>query len=139
MPDRVWDETSVYGNLRNYKHDQGEGLYRRSMYTIWKRTAAPPQMLLFDASGRETCTVKRSRTNTPLQALTLLNEVTYVEAARALAERMIIDGGATPAERITLGFRRAIAGPPPKELRCFSSGLKSVLKPINQTPKPRRN
>ena len=73
MPAGVWDETSKYGNLRNYKHDTGEGLYRRTMYTIWKRTAAPPSMLLFDAPNREICTVKRSRTNTPLQALSLLN------------------------------------------------------------------
>jgi hypothetical protein len=85
MPDGVWDETSKYGDLRGYKADSGEGLYRRSLYTIWKRTAAPPTMLLFDAPSREVCTVKRSRTNTPLQALALLNEVTFVEAARSLA------------------------------------------------------
>jgi hypothetical protein len=65
MPAGVWDETSVYGNLRNYQPDAGEGLYRRSLYTIWKRTAAPPTMLIFDAPNREICTVKRSRTNTP--------------------------------------------------------------------------
>ena len=88
MPQGVWDETSVYGNLRNYQPDKGEGLYRRTLYTIWKRTAAPPTMLLFDSPSREICTVKRSRTNTPLQALVLLNEVTYVEAARRLGERM---------------------------------------------------
>jgi len=85
MPEGVWDETTKYGNLRNYKADQGDGLYRRTLYTIWKRTAAPPTLLLFDAPNRETCTIKRSRTNTPLQALALLNEVTYVEAARKLA------------------------------------------------------
>ena len=95
MPMGVWDETSKYGNLRNYQHDKNEGLYRRSMYTIWKRTAAPPTMLLFDAPNHETCTVKRSRTNTPLQALSLLNEVTFVEAARKLAGRMLSEGGQT--------------------------------------------
>lgn len=68
MPDGVWDETSKYGDLRGYKADTGDGRYRRTMYTIWKRTAGPPTMLLFDAPNRETCTVKRSRTNTPLQA-----------------------------------------------------------------------
>ncbi len=68
MPAGVWDETSKYGNLRNYQHDKDDGRYRRSLYTIWKRTAAPPTMLLFDAPNREVCTVKRSRTNTPLQA-----------------------------------------------------------------------
>ena len=105
MPEGVWDETSRYGDLRNYKHDKGEALYRRTMYTIWKRTAAPPTMLLFDAPNREACSVKRSRTNTPLQALALLNEVTYVEAARKLAERMIIEGGNTPEDKLITGFR----------------------------------
>ncbi|MEI6232327.1 MAG: PSD1 and planctomycete cytochrome C domain-containing protein [Planctomycetota bacterium] len=128
MPDRVWDETSAYGNLRNYKHDTGDGLYRRSMYTIWKRTCAPPQMLIFDASGRETCTIKRSRTNTPLQALTLLNEMTYVEASRSLAERMIKEGGATPADRVTLGFRRAIGrAPTDAESKVLLTGLQKRL------------
>ena len=93
MPKGVWSETNRYGNLKNYTADTGEGLYRRSMYTIWKRTAAPPSMLLFDAPNREVCNPKRSRTNTPLQALALMNEVTFVEAARGLAEVMIQKGG----------------------------------------------
>jgi hypothetical protein len=105
MPEGVWDETSRYGDLRNYKHDKGEALYRRTMYTIWKRTAAPPTMLLFDAPNREACSVKRSRTNTPLQALALLNEITYVEAARKLGEKMIREGGNTPEDKLTTGFR----------------------------------
>ncbi|MFM7605351.1 MAG: DUF1553 domain-containing protein, partial [Prosthecobacter sp.] len=109
MPDGVWDETSKYGDLRGYKADSGEGLYRRSFYTIWKRTAAPPTMLMFDAPTREVCTVKRSRTNTPLQALSLLNEVTFVEAARALAQQMMTRGGATPEQRISYGYQRATA------------------------------
>jgi hypothetical protein len=112
MPAGVWDETSVYGNLRNYQPDPGEGLYRRTLYTIWKRTAAPPTMLLFDSPNREICTVKRSRTNTPLQALALLNEVTYVEAARRLAERMLREGGADPAARIAWAFRNVTARSP---------------------------
>ncbi|MCE9520702.1 MAG: PSD1 and planctomycete cytochrome C domain-containing protein, partial [Verrucomicrobia bacterium] len=89
MPEGVWDETSKYGDLRGYKADTGDSLYRRSLYTFWKRTAAPPSMLLFDAPSREICTVKRSRTNTPLQALSLLNEVTFVEASRGLAQQMM--------------------------------------------------
>jgi hypothetical protein len=105
MPEGVWDETSKYGDLRGYRHETGEGLYRRTMYTIWKRTAAPPTMLLFDAPNREVCTIQRSRTNTPLQALALLNEVTFVEAARALATRLIKEGGSTPQDRLTYGFR----------------------------------
>jgi len=105
MPEGVWDETSVYGDLRNYRHDQGDGLYRRGLYTVWKRTAAPPSMLIFDAPTREICTVSRSRTNTPLQALSLLNEVTFVEAARKLGERMLVHDQATPEGKLTYGFR----------------------------------
>ena len=128
MPAGVWDETSKYGNLRNYKHDTGDGLYRRTMYTIWKRTAAPPSMLLFDAPNREICTVKRSRTNTPLQALSLLNEVTFVEAARRLAERILTEGGATSQERLEFGFRLVTARKPSAdEMRILEEGLKADL------------
>jgi hypothetical protein len=115
MPDGVWDETSVYGDLRNYKHDTDDRLYRRSLYTVWKRTAAPPTMLLFDAPNREICIVKRSRTNTPLQALSLLNEVTYVEAARKLAERMLHRPETTVAEKLKFGFR-TVTGRTPSDL-----------------------
>ena len=107
MPEGVWDETSKYGDLRGYKAATDDGLYRRTVYTIWKRTAAPPTMLLFDSPTREICTVKRSRTNTPLQALALLNEVTFFEAARALAEQMMKQGGQTPEARIAYGYKRA--------------------------------
>ncbi len=128
MPEGVWDETSRYGDLRGYKPDNGEGLYRRTMYTIWKRTAAPPSMLIFDAPSREYCAVKRSRTNTPLQALSLLNEITYVEASRKLAERMLTEGGATPVERLRFGFRLATSRfPNPDEEKILVDGLQSDL------------
>ena len=134
MPDGVWDETSRYGNLRGYKHDQGEGLYRRTLYTIWKRTAAPPTLLLFDAPSRETCVVKRSRTNTPLQALVLLNEVTYVEAARKLAERMLSEGGTTPDDRLAYGFRLATARrPTAAELRVLVAGFNADIARFRET------
>lgn len=124
MPKGVWDETSKYGNLRNYKQDSGAGLHRRTMYTIWKRTAAPPTMLLFDAPNREICTVKRSRTNTPLQALSLLNEVTFVEAARQLAQRILTEGGTTDSERLTYGFRLVTArAPSAEELAILKAGM----------------
>ena len=126
MPDGVWDETSKYGDLRGYKPDSGAGRYRRSMYTIWKRTAAPPTMLLFDAPNRETCQVKRSRTNTPLQALALLNETTFIEAAQALARRMLTEGGEEPADRIVRGFRLAIGlAPTAAELATLAAGFES--------------
>jgi hypothetical protein len=128
MPVGVWDETSKYGDLRGYKADTGDSLYRRSLYTIWKRTASPPSMTMFDSPTREICTVKRSRTNTPLQALSLLNEVTFVEAARVLAQRMITEGGATPEERIAWAFQRATCRPPTAgELRVLTAGLTKRL------------
>lgn len=135
MPDGVWDETSRYGDLRGYKHDTGDGLYRRTMYTIWKRTAAPPSMLLFDAPSREVCTVKRSRTNTPLQALSLLNEITYVEAARKLAERMLAETNQSINERLAFGFKLATSRPPTAaELQVLSDGLASDLSRLKQDP-----
>jgi hypothetical protein len=135
MPTGVWDETNRYGNLRNYKATTGDGLYRRSMYTIWKRTAAPPSMLLFDAPNREICTPKRSRTNTPLQALALMNEVTYVEAARALAQRMMKEGGDTVESRLTTGFRLVTARTPDKEtLAVLKSGFERRRKEFNEKP-----
>ena len=135
MPLGVWDETSVYGNLRNYMPDKGDGLYRRTLYTIWKRTAAPPSMLLFDSPNREICTVKRSRTNTPLQALALLNEVTYVEAARKLAGRMIHEGGATMSDRIAWAFRVVTARKPAaEELAVLTARCDARLARFEQNP-----
>lgn len=139
MPEGIWDETSRYGDLRGYKADEGEGRYRRSLYTIWKRTAAPPSMTLFDAPNREICTVKRSRTNTPLQALALLNEPTYMEAAQKLGERMKTEGGITLEEQLTWGFRTVTGRKPsPRELQVLVDGLKSDTKTLAtaQDPKP---
>jgi Protein of unknown function (DUF1553) len=135
MPEGVWDETSVYGDMRGYKPDTGENLYRRSIYTIWKRTAAPPSMLLFDSPNREICTVKRSRTNTPLQALALLNEITSVESARTLAQRMIREGGTTPGHRIAWAFRRVTSRrATDAELSLLVQGLAKKLERFSQSP-----
>jgi len=135
MPEGVWNETSVYGNLLNYQHEKGDGLYRRTMYTIWKRTAAPPTMLMFDSPSREFCAVKRSRTNTPLQALSLLNEVTFVEAARALAQKMISEGGASDDQRLTYAFRLATSRTPTaEELKVLLSGLTRRRAKLSATP-----
>jgi hypothetical protein len=95
-----------------YVQDHGDKLYRRSLYTFWKRTVAPPLLTTFDAPGRETCVVRETRTNTPLQALNLLNDVTFVEAARVLAERVLQVKDATDDERLTLAFRLVLARPP---------------------------
>ncbi len=135
MPAGVWDETSKYGNLRNYQHDKDDGRYRRSLYTIWKRTAAPPTMLLFDAPNREVCTVKRSRTNTPLQALSLLNEVTFIEAARALATEMLRLPNASPRERIEFAYQRVLGRlPNDNERKVMTSGLAEDLQRFTQQP-----
>lgn len=135
MPEGIWDETNVYGNLRNYMHDKGDGLYRRSLYTIWKRTAAPPNMLLFDVPSRETCRVQRARTDTPLQALTLMNDVTYVEASRLLAQRMLKEGGATPATRLSLGFQLVLSRvPTAQEIQVLSKGLDARIAKYRANP-----
>ena len=105
--------------------DKGEGLWRRSLYTFWKRTVAPPTMQVFDASPRECCTVRESRTNTPLQALNLMNDVTYVEAARLLAGRMIHEGGSTPEERLAWAFR-LVTSRRPDERRASSALVRNL-------------
>jgi hypothetical protein len=101
QPAGLWEEKS---NL-TYTRDQGAGSHRRSLYTFWKRTSPPPAMLTFDATTREVCAVKRLPTATPLQALVLLNDPQYVEAARALAQRATHEGGSTLADRATFIVR----------------------------------
>jgi hypothetical protein len=97
---------------RTYRQDTGEKLYRRGMYTHWQRMFLHPSLAAFDAPSREDCTADRTRSNTPQQALTLLNDPTYVEAARVFAERIITDGGASPQQRLTYAFRRALSRSP---------------------------
>jgi hypothetical protein len=92
QPPGVWEAVAMPGsNTRDYVADKGEGLYRRSMYTFLKRSAPPPNMDVFNATAREVCTVKRERTNTPLQALVTLNDIQFVEAARVLASKILSD------------------------------------------------
>ncbi|MEO2028169.1 MAG: PSD1 and planctomycete cytochrome C domain-containing protein [Fuerstiella sp.] len=99
QPAGLWSEVSnlllqkKWYNTNMFEQDTGEKLYRRSLYTFWKRTISPPNMTVFDAGNREVCSVRNQITNTPLQAMTLLNDVTYVEAARHLAHRMLSEGG----------------------------------------------
>jgi hypothetical protein len=114
QPPGLWEELSFNNKttVDEYTQDHGEALYRRTMYTFWKRTVPPPALAIFDAAGREMCTVRLGRTNTPLQALNLLNDVVYVEAARKLGERMMKEGGSTPSDRLAYGFRLATARKP---------------------------
>jgi hypothetical protein len=136
QPSGLWRELT---GTEVYVPDHGEKLYRRSLYTFWKRTVAPPALVTFDAAGRETCVVRQSRTNTPLQALNLMNDVTFVEAARVLAQRAMREGGATPEGRITLAFRLATArAPRPAELRVLLDGYRRHLADYRQDEKAAR-
>jgi hypothetical protein len=119
QPAGLWKELAD----TDYVQDTGDSLYRRSMYTYFKRTVAPPTMMTFDAAGRETCVVRETRTNTPLQALTLMNDITFIEAARGLAQRVMASGGQTPEERLMLAFRLATSRRPrPQELQILVTG-----------------
>jgi hypothetical protein len=109
QPAGLWQELS--GN-KGYVQSKGADLYRRSLYTYWKRTIPHPYMMNFDSPNREQCAVFENRTNSPLQALDLMNEVTFTEASRKLAERMISEGGATPEARVEFGFRLVLARAP---------------------------
>jgi mono/diheme cytochrome c family protein len=128
QPAGLWQELASRGDSKNWSaqffvQSHGKDLYRRTMYTFWKRTSPPPQLVTFDAPDREVCTVRRSRTNTPLQALVLMNDPTYVEAARKLAERMILQTSAAP-DRLAFAFRLATArAPSAKELDVLQRAL----------------
>ncbi len=116
QPEGVWEAVGYTdSNTRNFMRDDGDALHRRSLYTFIKRTAPPPSMQIFDAPNRETCTVRRERTNTPLAALVLLNDVQYVEAARRFGRRILLEGGASDDERLTWGFRSVTARAPSDE------------------------
>jgi len=107
QPKGLWAQAG-----ESYPQSEGDDLYRRSLYTYWRRTLGPPEMLTFDHSTREVTNVRAERTNTPLQALTLMNDVTYVEAARGLAQRMMTEGGSTLEQRLSYAYRLATSQPP---------------------------
>lgn len=113
QPPGLWEELA-FGDgfsMQTYVQSHGEDLYRRSMYTFWKRTTPPAQLTTFDAPDREKCTGRRTTTNTPLQALVLMNDPTYIESARALAQRVLKEAGRTPERRAGLAFQLATARP----------------------------
>jgi mono/diheme cytochrome c family protein len=114
---------------REWQNDKGEGLYRRGLYTYWCRTFPHPSLVAFDAPSREECTVERPRSNTPLQALVLLNDPTYVEAARAFAERIVREGAQETEGRIQFAYRRALARKAqPEELKVLTGLYQQHLK-----------
>jgi hypothetical protein len=120
QPKGLWEEMAFGGGFsgQSYTQSTGEDLYRRSMYTVWKRTVPPPQLTTFDAPDREKCTARRTITNTPLQALVLLNDPTYVEASRVLAEKTLSQAGRDPEKRIDFAFRLATDRKPQPQERA---------------------
>ena len=104
QPAGIWEALATR-NATSYKQQHGDSLYRRGIYTIWKRSSPPPSAITFDTPERYFCVVKRQKTSTPLQSLVMMNDPQYNEAARKLAERMMREGGTTPEGRITLAFK----------------------------------
>lgn len=124
QPPGVWEDFSL-GKI-SYQQGHGEDLYRRSIYTFWRRSVGPT--MFFDNAARQVCTVRQSVTNTPLHALTLLNDTTYIEAARKLAERVIREAGPVPAERVRHAFRLATCREPNEaELAALVKSLQFLL------------
>jgi hypothetical protein len=128
QPAGLWEErANGSSNTRVYKRSDGRALYRRSLYTFWKRTAPPPLMAIFDAPDRTACAVRRTATNTPLQALAALNEEQGLESAKLLAARTLQESTATPA-RLTSMFRRVTGRTPAEaDLGTLSRGLDALL------------
>jgi hypothetical protein len=134
QPAGIWTVTGVVDNT--YRASQGEDRYRRGLYTIWRRSSPYPSFVAFDAPDRAACLVKRSRTNTPLQALTLLNDPAYVEAALALARRIACDeSDRTTAERVVFGFRLCLARrPSSQEAELLCKVFEQALAKYQQNP-----
>jgi hypothetical protein len=130
QPPGVWEAVAMPGsNTRDYQADKGEGLYRRSLYTFLKRSAPPPSMEVFNATAREVCTVRRERTNTPLQALVTMNDVQFIEAARILAHKGIAanPNGTDPAARLQWIAARVLSRPlRGEELGVLQASLNEV-------------
>ena len=129
QPPGVWEAVAIIGsNTRDYKADSGENLYRRSLYTFWKRSAPPALLDIFNAPSREVCAVRRERTNTPLQALATLNDPTFVEAARHLAQNSLTSGSTSPDARVKFMTERLLARPlQPEENRVVQVSVKDLL------------
>ena len=136
QPDGVWEVVGMpESNTRYYKRDSGESLYRRSMYTFWKRAAPPASLDILNAPSREFCTVRRERTNTPLQALVTLNDPQYVEAARVLAEHAIASSTSDDA-RIDFIARHLLARPfRAEELKIVKGSLADLMVEFKDKPK----
>jgi hypothetical protein len=129
QPEGVWEAVAMIGsNTRDYRRDDGDRLYRRSLYTFWKRAAPPASMDIFNAPSREVCTVRRERTNTPLQALVALNDPQFIEAARYLAQTTLREGGDKDEGRIDFLARRLLCRPlRAEEMKVVQTSLRDLL------------
>ncbi len=137
-PPGLWEAVS-FNNSQKYVQDEGEGQHRRSLYTNWKRQSPPPNMLIFDAPTREYCVVRRPRTNTPLQALALLNDPQFVESSRALADRALREGGRSTESRLAYAFRLATARKPSTdEIRILAQTLEAQRAAFAKDPEAAR-
>jgi hypothetical protein len=136
QPDGVWEAIAMdVSNTRIYKRDSGNKLYRRSLYTFWKRQAPPVSMEIFNAPNRETCTVRRERSNTPLQALATLNDTQFVEAARVLAQRSLKEVCSTEEARLDFMAERLMSRPlRPQEMKIARASLSSLLASYKESP-----
>jgi len=140
QPPNIWEPVGFVGsNTANYTQDHGPALYRRSIYVFLKRTAPPPFMTTFDAPSREMFCTVRDRSNTPLQALQLMNDVQQFEAARVLAQRLLSEGGSTPKDRIALGYRIVLSRlPVPEEIAVAEKMLQVLLAKYQKHPEAAR-
>ena len=136
QPEGIWEAVAFVGSdTQLFRRDEGDALHRRSVYTFWKRTAPPPGLATLDAPTRESCVVRRGRTNTPLQALLLMNDEQFVEAARHLGARMLTEGGAADDSRLTRGFRLALGrAPGPDELAVLRQTLNANREQFRADP-----
>ncbi len=136
QPAGIWDELSEKSWRYHYLQEPGDGLYRRSLYTIWKRTSPPPAMLIFDAPERGECVVRRRPTSTPLQALVLLNDPQYIEASRKLAEKLLLDQKNDSEELLQKAFRLVTGRKPDNtEIKILGTFYQQELKRFKEKPK----
>jgi len=140
QPSGLWKVVAFAGsNTKNFKADTGDKLYRRSLYTFWKRTSPPPSMAAFDAPTRENCTVRRERTNTPLQALVLMNDTQFVEAARFLAQRSLKEKS-IELERLQWIFQSVLGKPASDaDIKDLSEAVATFRKQFSASPKVAEN
>ena len=134
QPEGLWEALATRNKV-HYEQGHGDDLYRRGLYTIWKRSSPPPTLMTFDVPDRYFCTVRRQKTSTPLQSLVLMNDPQYMEASRMLAERMMKEGGKTPEQQIDFAYEALIGrNPRPEELKLIKQFYNEELAQLKNNP-----